>query len=162
MTDQVSFSIWKRIALRAFFGSLGIAAAATLIFGAAVWYHNRPVPWNRRAITATYETLLMSLNSEKKYYVAEFIYSLKNNTNETYKMYSFDLKPMAVLSEGNAISVDFSDRQEGLVELSFPPPLIPPGGTARATVAVEYRYPEHFSAADKLDGPKLTTQFDTC
>jgi hypothetical protein len=155
MADPQPLPSWKKIALHSFFGGIGIGLALTIAFGVAVWRHNRPARWSSQALTASYESLELSLLRGQEDYGTDFVYNVKNNTNETYKVYLSELKTMAVLVDGKALSMQFGPRQDGGAEI-FSPPLIPPGGTARVTVRVKFRYPEDFADADKESGAKLT------
>lgn len=150
---------WKKIAIRAFFGGIGLAIGAATIVGAVLWYSNQPKPtppWDSKALTAKFDTMEFTVgaSNETTSYPVEFYYNVQNNTNRTYQIAPADLTPLAVLTEGNALSKDFGHYQSGAATVDGPP-FIPPGGTARVDIKVSYLFPDEFTDADKKNGKKI-------
>lgn len=158
MTDQ-PLTTWKKIALRAVFGGIGLAVGAAAIIGVVIWYSNRPKPipqWNSKALTAKFDSMEFTLGAsdETTSYPVDFYYNVRNNTNQTYELTPADLTPLAVLASGNALSKDFGHYQSGAAAVDGPP-FIPPGGTARIDIKVSYLFPDEFTNADKQSGKKI-------
>jgi hypothetical protein len=164
MPDSSSLSDCKKFAIRAFFGGLGFAVGLGILVGAGVWYSRRPErpkPWNNTALKATYDTMEFSLGASKDAYSypVDFYYNVHNNTDRNYQISSPSLTPMAVLTDGNALSKQFGHHQSG--DATFDgPAFIPPGGTARVEVKVAYFYPPEFTSADKNDPKKISANLD--
>jgi hypothetical protein len=159
MTSQ-PITIWKKIAIRAVFGGIGLGIGAVAIIGAAVWYPNRPKPtppWNSKALTAKFDTMEFKIGAsdETTSYPVDFYYNVQNNTNQTYQFTPAGLTPLAVLTRGNALSKDFGHYQASAATVDGPP-FIPPGGTARIGIKVYYLFPDEFTDADKKNEKKLT------
>jgi hypothetical protein len=164
MTDSPSINGWKKLALRAFFGGVGFAFALAIIAGAALWYHNRPEcpkPWNSAALKATFDTMEISSGGTlpKDSYGVDFYYNIQNNTDRNYQINASTFTPMAVLTDGNALSKEFGHHQSGDTTVDGPA-FIPPAGTARVTVRVSYFYPNEFTQADKDDIKKIIGNFN--
>jgi hypothetical protein len=84
MTDSDA-KMWKTALLRGFGFGAGFALVCLVAIGAWVWNSNRPklpVPWNSRALTATYE--FVTSEGEPQHLV--FAYTLQNNTNQDYRL----------------------------------------------------------------------------
>ena len=64
------------------------------------------------------------------------------------------LTPLAILTDGKALSKDFGHYQAEPATVDGPP-FIPPGGTARISVKVRYFFPTEFSSADKQNASKV-------
>jgi|SRR5580704_9071164 hypothetical protein len=164
MAESPSISGWKKLAIRAFVGGAGFACALAIIAGAALWYHNRPEgpkPWNATALQAKYRGLELTTGSTKDptAYSVSFYYDVKNNTDRNYAINTSALTPMAVLTDGNALSKEFGHYQSGEAAVDGPA-FIPPGGTARVLVRVSYFYPDEFTQADKDDAKKVFPSVD--
>jgi hypothetical protein len=161
MTDPLPISSWKRIAIRSFFGGVGLAITLGLITGGAIWYDGRPTPpkpWNSKALTAAYDTTDFTINSTKgaDCYPVRFYYKVQNNTNANYAINASSFTPMAVLAGGNVLSKQFGLYQKGDAIVDGPA-FIPPGGTARITIEISYFYPSEFTDADKNDAKKIVS-----
>jgi hypothetical protein len=159
MTDQPN-PTWKKIAIRAVFGGIGLAIGTAAIIAAGVWYSNRPKatpPWNSKALTAKYDTMefTMGASDEKASYPVDFYYNVQNNTNQTYQFTPAGLTPLAVLTDGNALSKDFGHYQARAATIDGPP-FIPPGATVRIGVRVYYFFPDEFTDADKQNVKKIS------
>lgn len=155
---------WKKLAIRAFFGGLGFAIGLAVLAGAVLWYLDRPErpkPWNTTALKATYDTLEVTYGGTKDAgsYSTDFYYELKNNTDTNYPINGPTLTPMAVLTDGNALSKEFGHYQSGDAAVNGPA-FIPPGGTARIDVRVSYFYPTDFTQADKNNAGKISSSLD--
>lgn len=158
MMDQPK-KMWKKIAIRAFFGGIGLAVGATAIIGAIVWYSNRPTPtppWNTGALTASFAEMSFTTASAKTPYSfkVQFSYNVKNNTTGNYNFVISELTPMALLANGNALSKDFGSRESAPVTIEAPD-FVPAGGTARITLNVPYYYPDGFTDDDKNNKQKM-------
>lgn len=159
MSEPRSFAGWKRVALRSFFGGIGFAITLSVIAGGGIWYESRPkpiAPWNSRALNAKFDTMEFSIGGadETTSYPVDFYYNVRNNTDQTYQFVPADLMPMAVLTDGNALSKDFGHYQSGAASVDGPP-FIPPGGTARIAIKVSYLYPYEFTDSDKKNEKKI-------
>jgi hypothetical protein len=164
MTDSPSISGWKKLAIRAFFGGVGFAFALAIIAGAAVWYHNRPEspkPWNTTALKAKFDTMgIWTGHQTDDYsYPVAFYYNVQNNTDRNFKIDNSTLTKMAVLPNGNVLSKEFGNYQDGDVTVEGPP-FIPAGGTARIVLRVSYYYPDDFTKADQADVKKVIATFN--
>jgi hypothetical protein len=165
MTDSTSIGAWKKFAIRAFFGGVGFAIALAIFAGAALWYHERPEhpkQWNSTALKATFDTIeFTSGGSSTKdgYYPVDFYYNVHNNTNRNYHINGSALTPMAVLTDGNVLSKEFGHYQASDATVDGPA-FIPPGGTARITLRISYRYPDEFTEADKNNAKKTITSMN--
>jgi hypothetical protein len=160
MTEPPPISGWKRIAIRGFFGGVGIAVALAIILGVFIWYHNlpeRPKPWNTRALKAQWDTMEYRVGATRDVqgYPVDFYYNLRNETDKNYPFSGQALTVMAVLTDGNALSKEFGHYQIGEATVDGPA-FIPPSGTARIAVHVSYLYPDEFTDADKKDAKKLS------
>jgi hypothetical protein len=92
--DSRSLALWKRIALRSFFGGVGMAVALAAIVGGWLWYESRPKPpkpWNRAAIKAEYE----SADTEGSNNTIVVYYVLENTTDFDYQ-----------IEDGSSVSLD--------------------------------------------------------
>ena len=158
MTDPVAISLWKRIAIRSFFGGVGVAITLGIITGAAIWYQDRPKQWNASALKATFDTLEIT-TAQPDGYPVDFYYNVKNNTNRNYSIEGVGLTTMAVLTDGNVLSKEFGHYQTSDASIQGPA-FIPPGGTVRISVHISYRYPDNFKQADKEDGAKIMKGLD--
>ena len=161
MTESSPISGWKKLAVRSFFGGVGIAVALAIISGVLIWYHNRPErpkPWNTGALKAQFDTMEFTVGSSKDVegYPTFFYYNLRNDTDKTYPFNGSTLTVMAVLTDGNALSKEFGHYQLGTGTVDGPA-FIPPNGTARISVHVSYRFPDEFTQADKADAKKIVT-----
>jgi hypothetical protein len=164
MTESPSIRPWKMLAIRSFFGGVGFAIGLSIIAGAVLWYHNRPErpkPWNASALKATYDTMEFMVGSAKDTYSypVVFYYNVRNNTDRNYQINSSTLTPMAVLTDGNALSKEFGHYQASDATVDGPA-FIPPGGTARIAVRVSYFYPDEFTQADKKDPEKIISNLN--
>jgi hypothetical protein len=164
MADSTSISGWKKLAIRAFFGGVGFAIALAIIAGAAVWYHNRPErpkPWNSTALKATFDTMEISAGhwTDIYSYPVAFYYNVQNNTDRNFEIDNSTLTKMVVLTDGNVLSKEFGNYQDGDVTVDGPP-FIPAGGTARIVVRVSYYYPNDFTKADQADVKKVIATFN--
>ena len=102
MSEPSSLSVGKRIAIRAFFGGIGLAIGAAAVIGSIVWYSNRPKPappWNSSALTASFAEMSFTTESTKTPYsfTVHFSYNVKNNTSGNYSFVTSELTPMALL-----------------------------------------------------------------
>jgi hypothetical protein len=159
MTDSPPINSWKRIAIRSFFGGVGVAVTLGIITGGAIWYDSRPKPpkpWNTKAVTATWDTMEFTVGASNEIYSfpVQFYYDVKNNTDKNFDIKDANLKPMAVLADGNAFSKEFGQYQDGAATVDGPD-FIPPGGTGRVTLQVSYFFPQDYTKADKADGSKI-------
>lgn len=164
MSESFPISGWKRLAVRSFFGGIGIAVALAIVFGVFIWYSNRPErpkPWNTEALKAQWDTMEFTTGASKDVegYPVDFYYNVRNNTDKTYPFNGSTLTVMAVLTDGNALSKDFGHYQLGDATVDGPA-FIPPSATARIAVHVSYRYPADFTAADKKDANKVNTSLN--
>jgi hypothetical protein len=160
MTDQ-PMSTWKRIAIRAVFGGIGLVIGAAAIIGALIWYSNRPKPtpsWNETALTATFDQLEytgIALEHQSAYSLA-FSYNVKNNTKGTYNLNKTEWQPLAVLTDNKTLSNTFGDEQAGDMRITAPN-FIPADGIGRLTVHIDYYFPPDFPAKDRDDFEKVLT-----
>jgi len=164
MTGSPPISGWKKLAIRSFFGGVGIAVGCAVVLGLFIWYQNRPErpkPWNTHAFNAQWDTLEFTVGASKDVggYPVDFYYHLKNDTDKNYPFNGSALTVMAVLTDGNALSNEFGHYQQGQASVDGPA-FIPPGGTARIAIHVSYRYPDEFTQADKKDANKLVANLD--
>jgi hypothetical protein len=164
MSDTPSLSLWKRIAIRSFFGGVGIVIALGIVAGSILWYRERPErpkPWNETALTAKFDTMEIAAGgwTSLQSYPVSFFYNVRNNTDRNYEVDDAALTKMAVLTDGMVLSKGFGNYQEGdaIVE---GPPFIPPGGTARIIVRVSYYFPDDFTKTDEHDSKKLIATFN--
>lgn len=160
MPDPQPITAWKKFAIRSFFGGMGFAVALALLAGAALWYHNRPErpkPWNNTALKGAFDGMGFKTggSSPGESYPAEFYYNVQNNTDGNYPINASTLTPMAVLADGNVLSKELGRGQLGDATVDGPA-FIPPGGTARITLRISYRYPNEFTQADKDDYKKIS------
>jgi hypothetical protein len=70
----------KRVIISSVAGGVGFAVALAIIFGTMHWYQCKPKPWNKNAITASYDSA--DVEGEKNHVV--FYYTLQNNTAFDY------------------------------------------------------------------------------
>jgi hypothetical protein len=164
VTASPPISGWKKLAIRSFFGGVGIAVALAIILGVFIWYDNRPErpkPWNAGALKAQWDTMEFTTGRSKDVegYPVDFYYNLRNNTDRNYPFNGSTLTLMAVLTDGNALSKEFGHYQLGDATVDGPA-FIPPSGTARIAVHVSYRYPDGFTQADKRDADKIVGNLD--
>jgi hypothetical protein len=155
---------WKILAIRALFGGIGLAIGAAAIIGAVIWYSDRPNPppsWNSTALKAKFNTMEFTgaSSSSPNAYTVAFEYNVQNTTKATYEVNTSALTPMAILTEGKALSRTFSEYQSGDVVIDSPQ-FIPPGATGRMTVRVSYFYPQGFTTADKDNFEKSVGPLD--
>jgi hypothetical protein len=115
MSESGSLSTWKKIALRSFFGGVGIAVALAAIAGGWLWYESRPTPpkpWNTHAIVSTepptfYSETWVSKDGKTTRPIVVFRYTLQNKTEIDYKIENrSDLKWTARMDDG-AVTPDF-------------------------------------------------------
>jgi hypothetical protein len=164
MTESVPISGWKKLAIRSFFGGVGIAVALAISAGVVVWYSNlpqRPKPWNPSALQAQWSTMEITTGGSENTegYSVDFYYNVRNNTDKNYPFTGSTLTVMAVLTDGNALSRRFGEYQLGVATVDGPS-FIPPSGTARIDVHVSYQYPDGLTDADKKDAGKLIPSFN--
>lgn len=164
MAEPRPIASWKKFAIRAFFGGVGFAFALAVLAGAALWYHNRPErpkPWNNTALKATFDTMEIWAGHWKDTlsYSVGFYYNVHNNTDRNFEVSNSALTKMAVLSDGNVLSKEFGNYEDGDVIVEGPA-FIPPGGTARIALYVGYYYPSDFTKADQADREKLIATFN--
>jgi hypothetical protein len=159
MTESPQISSSKRLAIRSFFGGIGVAVTLAIVIGVFTWYHNlpeRPKPWNTGALKAQWDTMEITTGASRDVlgYPVDFYYNLRNNTDKNYPLNGQALTVMAVLTDGNALSKEFGHYQLGDATVDGPA-FIPPTGTARIAVHVSYRYPDEFTNADRKDANKI-------
>jgi hypothetical protein len=159
MNDLTAMSGWKKLAIRSFFGGIGVALALSIIFGSLIWYRNRPErpkPWDTGALKAQWDTMEFTTGASKDVdgYPVVFYYNVRNNTDKNYQFSGASLTVMAVLTDGNALSKEFGHYQFGDATVDGPA-FIPPNGTARIGVHVSYLYPDEFTKADKKEADKI-------
>lgn len=162
MTDQ-SLTTWKKIAIRAVFGGIGLAIGAAAVIGAIIWYSDRPKPappWNETALTATFDQMEytgIAFEHQGAYSLA-LSYNVKNNTKSTYDLNTATLKALAVLTDNKALSNTFSDEAGDMRIVG--PDFIPPDGVGRVTVHIDYYFPPDFPAKDRGDFDRVLTPLD--
>jgi hypothetical protein len=127
-------SAWKRLAIVSFFGGSGLAFAAAFILGSFVWYKSRPkppAPWNRKAITATYD--LIETGDENH---IVFYYVLQNTTDQDYRVEtSSGIDLTGKLKQENSLSQFKGDYEK--IEY---PIFIPAQQRLRFTIEIPYPY----------------------
>ena len=98
---------WKRVALIAagFGAGFGICVAVTA--GTYYWYSNRPKPWNKNALKATFATMEFDTRPQETSYKVDFLYDVENTTDRNYDFNSSNFTLLAVLADGNALSKEF-------------------------------------------------------
>jgi hypothetical protein len=159
MAETPPITVWKKLAIRSFFGGTGIAVTFGIIVGLSIWYNNRPErpkPWNTSAIQAQWDTMEFTVgnSNDAEGYPVYFYYNLQNKTDKNYPFNGSTLTAMAVLKSGNALSKEFGHYQLGEATVDGPN-FIPPSGTAKIAVHVSYHYPDEFTKADKKDAQKI-------
>ena len=151
---------WKRLLLiSAAFGA-GFAICVAVIAGGAYWYSNRPKPWNKSALKATFSTLEFDTRPQEASYKASFLYDVENTTERNYDFNSSKLTLLAVLADGNTLSKDFGHYQAEEPTLDGPS-FIPAHGKARIHVVVAYAYPSGWTSEQKNDGDKSASRSTT-
>jgi hypothetical protein len=113
------------------------------------------------AITATWNTLEFSVGTKKDAdsYPVDFYYNLKNNTDRSYPLVVGNLTPMAVLTDGNALSNEFGHYQASAPIIAGPA-FIPPGGTARISIRISYQYQDGFTNNETENANKILTNLN--
>jgi hypothetical protein len=163
MSELPKTNIWKKIAIRAFFGGIGFAVAGTAIVGGLIWYSDRPKPtppWDKAALKATWDTMQVGMGGkDPTSYSIKFFYKVQNTTKQNYDFSASAFTPMAVLTDGRLLSKDFGYRTSGPPVIDGPT-FIPPGVTARVTVEISYLYPDGFTDADKQSFDKVIVSVD--
>jgi hypothetical protein len=149
---------WKRIVLIAAGFGAGFAIFATAIGAGIYWYANRPKPWNKNALKATFATVEFNTQPQATSYKVEFLYDMQNTTPRNYDFQPSKFTIMAVLAEGNVLSKEFGHYQAEEPRLDGPS-LIPAQGKARIRVLVSYEYPSDWTANEKNDINKVGKAF---
>jgi hypothetical protein len=126
---------WKKYILLGLSTGAGFAIMFCLIAGGFYWYGNRPKPWNKDAITATFDQIRTE-GSENKTLV--FFYTLQNNTNRDYKAeVQSHLATLVKLKKQESLS-GLTDGKEYLsIDL---PIFIPPKQRLRFGLHLKYSY----------------------
>jgi hypothetical protein len=150
---------WKRILLAAAGFGAGFAVAATAIGAGIYWFANRPKPWNKNALKATFATIEFNTQPQAASYKVEFLYDVENTTQRNYDFEPANFKILAVLAEGNTLSKEFGHYQAEEPRLDGPA-FIPAKGKARIHLLVSYEYPSDWSANEKNDAAKVAKSFD--
>lgn len=99
---------WKKILLRAAGFGGGFAVVVAIILGVVVWWSGRPVkpkPWNKTAITATFN----NLRTEGDKHTIVYEYTLQNNTDTDYQL-SDETDTHLGFKRMQTDSMDFSDK----------------------------------------------------
>lgn len=146
---------WKRPLLIGVGWGLGTAVGLTVLVGGFLWYSNRPKPWNKNALKATFATMEFDTRPQEASYKVDFLYDVENTTERNYDFNSSSLTLLAVLPEGNALSKEFGHYQAEDPKLDGPA-FIPAHGKARIHVLVAYQYPSEWTAKEKNDAEKVS------
>ena len=147
MNDTKPLSLWKRIAIRSFFGGVGFATTLAIIAGAALWYSGRPErpkPWNTTAIVSSdtpgFELGDPVQESGVTLPTIELHYSLSNNTEMDYSVDSEDQLKLMPRTEDGSLGYDaLSDPvigRSGNHEMISVPVFIPAKQKAMVTVRI--------------------------
>ena len=124
--------LWKRLAIRCFFGGAGFALVFAIIVGLVGWYNSRPKPpkpWNTNAIIASGPPAFGVWGDGKS---IELSYSLQNTTTADYKVdEDTQIKLMSKMADG-AFSPPLS-KESASVTL---PVFIPAGQKALLLVSL--------------------------
>jgi len=145
---------WKRLVLiSAGFGA-GFVICSFVIVGVIYWYSNRPKPWNKDALKATFDTLEFDTRPREASYKVAFLYDVENTTERNYDLNSSNFTLFAVLAEGNTLSKEFGHYQAEDPKLDGPA-FIPAHGKARIHVVVAYQYPSEWTSKEKNDAEKV-------
>jgi hypothetical protein len=135
---------WKRVLLRAAGFGAGLALTAVVVIGVFVWWSKRPEkpkPWNKEAITASFD----SIDSEGDTNTLVFVYTLQNNTDIDYQALDDNSIHLAgTLQRSKALSFDKS----GFLTTDYPI-FIPAKSRVRFKVHVKYPY----SIREDVDAP---------
>jgi len=136
-------SRWKSVFLKAF--GFGVGFAFVLIAAATVWLWHAsrpklPSPWNKRAITATFD--YVTTQGEANHIV--FIYTLQNETNQDYRLQSnVGVEMAARLSREKSISA--IRGEDHTIEF---PVFVPSGQRSRFSMEISYPYNEKSAAGE--------------
>lgn len=149
---------WKRFAVIAAGFGAGFAICACIVAGAAYWYSTRPKPWNKNALKATFATLEFDTRPHAASYKVDFLYDVKNTTEQSYEFNSSNFTLLAIL-EDSALSKEFGHYQTEEPRLDGPA-FIPAQGKARIHVLVAYEYPSGWTPEEKNDAKKVGASFD--
>ncbi len=117
-------------------------------------YSNRPKPWNKIALKATFATFEFDTRPQAASYKVDFLYDVQNTTERNYDFISSNFTLLAVLAEGNALSKEFGHYQAEKPRLDGPA-FIPAHGKARIHVVVAYAYPSEWTTEEKNDAKKV-------
>src|SRR5215831_1351425 len=150
---------WKRLILATAGFGAGFAIVAVAIGGGIYWYANRPKPWNKNALKATFATVEFNTQPQAASYKVEFLYDVQNTTRHNYDFQPSNFTILAVLAEGNALSKEFGHYQAEEPRLDGPA-FIPAQGKARIHILVAYEYPSEWTAKEKNDIAKVSKSFN--
>ncbi|MGH9342446.1 MAG: hypothetical protein ACRD19_01580 [Terriglobia bacterium] len=127
----------KRLLLRSAGLGAGFAIVGAIIIGTAIWWMGRPAkpkPWNRSAITATYDTLQPIDDGAK----LQFSYILENHTDADFRVDSdASIHLGAQLAREKSLSFD---EEKGFLEVAYPI-FVPARSRARFAIVIPYPYP---------------------
>ncbi|HLF86449.1 MAG TPA: hypothetical protein VI584_05150 [Nitrospiria bacterium] len=103
---DATISLWQKILLRSIGFGAGFAVTIGLIAVVFVWHTSRPrpaVPWNQKAITAQFDGLYAEIGDRV---VANFRYTVLNNTEKDYYFPANKEDVFKVLAKGQGLSHD--------------------------------------------------------
>jgi hypothetical protein len=80
---------WKRLILAAAGFGAGFAAFVAAIGAGVYWYANRPKPWNKSALTATFATLEFDTRPQATSYKVDLLYDVQNTTQQQLRFSGF-------------------------------------------------------------------------
>ncbi|MGI0084648.1 MAG: hypothetical protein ACREBQ_06155 [Nitrososphaerales archaeon] len=150
---------WRRLFFISVGFGAGFAVAAFLIGAFIYWYVNRPKPWDKAALKATFATMEIDTQPQAANYKTTFLYDIENQTDRSYDFNSYNLTLLAVLAEGNALSKEFGHYQAEEPKIDGPA-FIPAHGKARVQIVVYYAYPQDWNTDQKSDVNKVVKSFD--
>jgi hypothetical protein len=123
----------KKIIISSIVGGVSIAVTIAIIFVIISWYENRPKPWNKDAISATYDYI--ETEGEKNYFVC--YYTLQNNTDYDYKFSDLtDILIMSKLKKQKSLS---GNKESDTLKPDYPI-IIPAKQRIRFAIHLQYPY----------------------
>jgi hypothetical protein len=126
----------RKVIISSIIGGFSLAVTLAIIIGIVAWFNHRPTPpkpWDKLAITATYD----SLNTEGQENYVVFHYTLQNNTAYDYKFADLtNILLMAKLKRQKSLSGQKND------EWLYPdfPIMIPAKQRIRFTLHTKFPY----------------------
>jgi hypothetical protein len=124
---------WRRTVFASFSWGAGFAIGLSMIIGIVLWYQQQPKPWDKNAITTTYDYVDIQDNTRHIY----FYYVLQNNTALDYSInQASEVVILAKLEEQKSLS---GAKQDDILTIEHPI-FLPAKQRLRLGILLKYPY----------------------